>query len=341
MNNNDDLAGHLLQQVMESDEVQAIQPLKIGQGSSKNELVLFVKPEVFLVADDDAKKRSLALVLDKLDEFGGHAAGIYIISGGALDRFGIMARHYGLINKLSTSASKLLNDEDRNRISHALGTLATDYEILGGHEYLMQFPEESSIDLDTLWFSSRSAKIRSGFYVKPITKNGRDIVLVNAFHPRQLDHFTEGSHRIILFLVHSNTSWATLRNVMIGSTFPDKADPHSIRGTMYSHPKAFGFDSVSIANNGVHLSAGPFEAMFELSNFYGEIANFDPVQQAPIALRQMLDAGISQADALRTLQNPEIVSHNTPVDLFSATEDMDTDVAIQVWKQALTTVANA
>ena len=124
---------------------------------------------------------------------------------------------------------------------------------------------------------------------------------------------------------------------MVGATFPEKAVPESIRGTLYAQAEKFGLESVSIANNGVHLSAGPFEAMFEIVNFFGKILELDPGKQPPLILQRMLEAGIDAERALSTLDNPIVTQGPKPVDLFTATEDMDTGEAVAFWKESLLT----
>lgn len=328
-----DLSGKIAGMVPGCGDVAVIQPVEIGQGPWQNELLLFIKPEAFLVEKSGQTERIIELVLDKLDDFAAKVSGIAIVGGNVLDRAEIMSRHYGLINLLSRSASTYINDEDKRKIADALGVSLDDYAILGGHEYLARYPNETGADLDRLWFAGRSTKIRSGFYVRAVRKDDRDLLLVNAFHPEQLHHFTDQSHRIVLFLLHSDTSWSALRNQMVGATFPDKAAPESIRGTLYADPGRYGFESVGIANNVVHLSAGPFEGMFEIVNFFGKIVDLDVDRQPPLVLRRMLDQGIDRRAALKALDNPAIAGAPKPTDLFTATEDMDTGEAIAFWKQ--------
>jgi hypothetical protein len=329
------LGGDLAARASACDELEILQPARIGEGDWRNELVLFIKPEAFMLEDRADTEKVVDLVSAKLKEFGAEVAGVALIGGQALDRLEIMSAHYGLINRLSRGASRMLSSEDRAKIASALEIAPEEYEIVGGHEYLAQYPNETSRDLDTLWFSGRSTKIRSGFYVKPVEKDGRKLVLVNAFHPEQLNHFTDRTHRIALFLIHSNNGWATLKNQMIGATFPDKADPGSIRGTLHANAPQYGFESVTIANNVVHLSAGPFEALFEIVNFFGKLMDIDPRTTQPIAVQRMLAAGLTLDDALGALENPIVSDDPKPTDLFSATEDMDTDAAIEVYRSYL------
>ena len=174
-----------------------------------------------------------------------------------------------------------------------------------------------------------------GFYVRHLEKDGKDLIMVDGFHPKQLAYYTDPSHRIVLMLLHSNTSWSDLRNKMVGATYPEKAVPDSIRGIIYSRAKELGFGEVTIANNCVHLSGGPFEGMFEISNFFGKIASLDISKQWPLTLRYMLSEGMRYDDAIKALDNPQVEKEGKTLDLFTATEDMDTDKAIPVFKSSM------
>lgn len=335
MSRRSDTARDITREALTCDTVEVLQPAKVGEGLWRNELLFFTKPEIFLVPETDQSEKSIDLILEKMRAFDVHIEGIAVVGGRLLEEMEIMSKHYGFINILSTSASKVLNADDRKKIEDALSISVSGFEILGGHEYLEQYLGETSADLDRVWFTEKSAKIRSGFYVRHVQKDGKDIILVNGFHPQQLAHFTNPSHKIVLMLLHSNTDWSILKNDMVGATFPEKAARDSIRGMLYTQAKEYGFDAVTIANNGTHLSAGPFEAMFEIVNFFGKIMGLDPRKQPPLTLRRMLEAGIEYEQAIKTVDNPLLVRDGKTVDLFTATEDMNTDEAIDLFKQSL------
>jgi hypothetical protein len=320
-----------IERVLSCNNVRVVQPVESGREGWRNELLLFLKPEIFLAEQVGQIEASLRTVSEKLQEFDAHIGGVVIVSGRVLDQLDIMSRHYGFINKLSNSASKMLDVNEYQRIADALQMSSTDgFEILGGHEYLARYPDEDCFDLDRLWFSKRSVKLRSGFYVQSYEIGEAKIILVNGFHPVQLAHFTDPTHRIVLVLIHSNTDWAVLRNEMVGATFPERATQESIRGTLYACPQRFGFRTVSIANNGVHLSAGPFEALFEIINF-GRAFGLDIEKTPPLVMRRLLEAGLETEQASSVLENPTIQGFPKAADLFTVTEDMDTEEAITVW----------
>jgi hypothetical protein len=312
--------------------LKILQNLEIGKEGWQNELVMFMKPELFMVSDPAFIRQSAELVLEKLAEYQAEVHGIVIVGGQFLAEHGIMDRHYGYINHLSKQASKILEEEDRAKMAAALGSSTIDgIALYGGHEYLQSHPEETTAHLDEFWFSKKAIKIRSGFYINQYEKNGAPFILVNGFHPSQLNHFTDPSHRIVLFLIHANTPWKTLRNDMVGNTFPEKASPASLRGSFYTEPACFGLKKVDISVNGVHLSAGPFEGLFEILNFFGTLHKINEESPLPLVAEHMVARGLSVEAALKVTANPPLTLNGKHSDLFSATEDLDTDAAVDFW----------
>ena len=326
----------LIHSLQRDEEIAVLQPPAIGQTQRQNELLMFIKPEILAVSGQDSLRNSIDLIWEKLAEFDAAVAGIVLVAGPALERKESMDRHYGAINVLSKTASSDLDPADRQSVYDTLAVLAADYPLYGGHEFLNAHPSFTPAALDTLWFTRKSEKIRSGFYVQAYEAEGESFILVNGFHPAQLAHFTEPSHRIALMLLHSDTPWATLRDEMIGDTFPERAVAGSIRGLLHARPHNYGFDEVTIANNGVHLSAGPFEAMFEIANFFGSLLDLDAAAARPRIVDAMLAAGISEQNAFVAMQNPTVDDGaGGMTDLFDATEHIDTTPAVALYKSSL------
>ena len=321
-------------QSMESDEdIVVVQQPAIGQTERQNELLMFIKPEILAVSDRNSLADSLDLIWSKLSEFDAAVAGILLVGGPALERKQSMDRHYGAINLLSRTASSGLGAADRQSVYDALAVPSADHPIFGGHEFLASHPAYTPASLDALWFTKKAEKIRSGFYVQAYEEGSETFILVNGFHPAQLAHFTEPSHRIALMLIHSDTGWATLRDEMIGDTFPERAVSGSIRGELHARPARYGFDEVTIANNGVHLSAGPFEAMFEIANFFGSLLELDVASTPPRIVEAMRAAGIADSDAFKAMDNPDVVdAAGQTTDLFDATEHVDTAPAVALYR---------
>lgn len=327
------IASNLAASAAETTNYKILQELEIGKEGWQNELLLFMKPELFMVSDPDYIRQSAALVLEKLAEYQAEIHGIMVVGGQFLADQQIMDRHYGYINKLSKSASKVLSDEDLRKVAAALGLRSlSGIDLLGGHEYMDKYPWETVEELDRVWFSKKSIKIRSGFYVQLYEKNGGLFILVNGFHPAQLNHFTHPDHRTTLFLVHSNTAWKALRNDMVGNTYPEKAGPDSIRGSLFADPARFGLAKVDISVNGVHLSAGPYEGVFEVINFFSSLYP-EAGRPLPLLVKRLVAAGLPASEAFKVKDNPPLTVGEKATDLFSATEEIDTPTAIDFWQK--------
>jgi hypothetical protein len=313
-----------IQKIKTTNDVEIIQQVKIGQTNKQNELVFFIKPELLDVEENEKILNSFEIIREKFDDFKVEIDGAAIIPGAVLKEYGIMNRHYGFINQLSRKASSIVDEESRQRIFTTLGIEDRDqYKILGGHEFLKTF----DADVDTLsdiWFAQTANKLRSGFYFIADTYKGQPFILVNGFHPSQLRHFTRADHKILLMLIHTDTDWYDLKFEMVGDTFPENAKPDSIRGRLYKNPERFGQAEVGINTNGVHLSAGPFEAAYEVVNFFGPLIDLNPEVKPPLAILKAIESGIQKQKALSLMDNPTVDNS----DLFSETENLNTEEAV-------------
>lgn len=298
-----------------------------------NEVLLFLKPECFLAKTTGFSGRIIEMVMNKIREYNAEVSGSLLLSGKRLEELGIMDRHYGFINKMSRNASKTVTEKELLEIQKGLEISDfKEYKVLGGHEFLLEFKEFSATSLNKLWLEKKSSKLRSGFYFQKYLVNGKNIVLVNGFHPEQLEYFTNPSHKILVLLLHSDTSWKTLKNDLAGNTFPEKAALSSIRGELFSKNMEYGLPSVSIVNNCVHLSAGPFEALFEINNFLKSVkaAKFEFSKTNMFKL--MTKRKISQAAVENCLNNPTARINEKATDLFTLTEDQDSSAAIAAYE---------
>ncbi len=299
----------------------------------QNELVFFFKPGCFNAAEHGHVQDIVELGLKELQDYNVTISGTLLLSGSRLEELEIMDRHYGYINRLSKQASKILHDEDFQHIYDELGiTSETEkYQVLGGHECLQQFPGYDAARLQVLWSSKHSHKLRSGFYIQAYEISGQHVILVNGFHPSQLALFTDPTHKITLLLLHSGTNWHDLKYDMVGDTFPENAKVDSIRGELYNHHERYGLQEVTVANNMVHLSAGPFEAMFEVYNFLHAIPSLNFDLPHTNMGRLMHAKSLTDADIETCLKNPATTVAGEEVDLFTLTEDKNSNDAIDLY----------
>jgi hypothetical protein len=323
----DNIVNTLVKTVNSNEETILIKNFSFNQ-NKENELLFFLKPECFLYGEK-IFKRIIDTILNKIKDFDIDLSGILVLSGKCLEKMGSMDRHYGFINTLSKNASKIVTDAEKEIIGKRLSIdNINEYLFLGGHEFLNTFTTYTTESLDTLWLSEKSDKIRSGYYVRKIVVEEKNIILINGFHPAQLSHFIDTKHKIALFLLHSDRNWKELKRDFAGDTFPEKAKLNSIRGELYNQKEELGLSDVSIANNFMHLSAGPFEAFFEINNFLStsELVKYRP--DSTKIYQYMKKKGIHEDRIMKVIANPTILKNNSQIDLFTCTEDMDTSNAV-------------
>lgn len=290
-----------------------------------NELVLFLKPECFLSSSRDQRQLLLEKVFARIDDFQGQIGGITVLSAEFLSKTESIDRHYGFINTMSKNASQMLS------VADIPSELCPDggIPIVGGHEVLRKFDHLTPQTLDDLWRTKKSIKLRSGLYLQSFNIRGDDYVIVNGFHPSQLEHYTASGRKILIMVVRSNESWSMLREALAGDTFPEKADQNSLRGCFYRERERFGLDEVSVSFNALHLSAGPFEAAYELNNFLAGVSGFGFSLHETLVASNLRESGRDK-EIEPALRNPTVCCGGKETDLFSATELMDTPEAVQV-----------
>ncbi len=301
---------------------------------TENEVLFFFKPECFLVGNTKQIKAILEMVFEKFTEFKVDISGILLLDGKRLEELSIMDRHYGFINRISKEASKIVSQEDLKKIQLAVGiNNLENYKLLGGHEVLRKYPEFNEKSLDEFWQTKKSIKLRSGFYVQQYSIKEQQVILVNGFHPSQLRHYTNPLHKIILLLLNSDTDWKILKNDLAGDTFPERAKGHSIRGEIFRNRQKYGIQNISISNNCVHLSAGPFEALFEINNFLSNIKNIGFNIDKTNVARLMKKNGFEKEEVKNCLLNPKIQINDVPTDLFTFTEEKNSNEAISEFRE--------
>jgi hypothetical protein len=300
----------------------------------QNQMLFIVKPGVFLIQNPKKIEETCRFMGERIAAFGPEIRGCYVMSAETLKANEIMDRHYGYINRVSRSASSLLSTIEKAEVRKLCGA-GDSTAVLGGHEVLAKFPNLSAQALDEIWASKKSLRVRSGLYVQSYDISGEALVIVNGFHPFQLERFTGSGRKIALLLLNSDLPWKLLRVRMLGDTFPERAAPGSIRGEMHRDPERFGFKSVTISNNAAHLSAGPFEAVFELKNFLSAVPGLDFEIGVTRQARHFESQGLSVSDLRRAMDNPSacLAKAAPAVPLFDATEECDAQSGTAVFRK--------
>jgi len=302
--------------------------------SGKNEFLLFIKPEITMMADKSAYEKIINFIIKKIDLYDLNITNIKTISSDYLKAHQIIAKHYSTINKASNNAKKHITE---NGIECFETEFNTDFEtstVLGAHEFLRKSPFISPQSLDMIWANMKSVKLCEGIYCIQLNYQDDEIFLVNGFHPMQLEHFEKENRFIITISLEGNIDWKTARTALIGSTNPQKAQEGSIRNTLYIKRDKLGLKCVNSNWNGVHLSAGPIEGLNELIRFN---TNYDFAQESqPFNYQTGRDLisnfGIELTETI--IKNPVIRFNGVESSVYDLTQNKNSDECIELLKEA-------
>lgn len=312
---------------MTAEQVRAAVDQRLGGAETApegNEFVIFSKPELGRLSSEDTDK-VWDLFTSALSSYGVTVHRTRILTGAELESTGVMAEHYGVINKISRLGRPALTEAAEQALVEQYGSeLDGGAEVLGGHQFLDSYPGFGSYSLGVLFANLSVGRLGPGTYAGLVTVDGQPVIVLNGFHPRQLSFFTAEDTVCVFLHGSSTTAWESLRADLIGTTDPAKADSASIRGTLYADPAGFGLATVSSNFNGVHMSAGPLEGLAELTRFFGGSLT-DWTFAAELA-----SAGVPADRVAELADNPTLEANGERGSAFDLTEGLDARPAAEL-----------
>ena len=304
-------------------------------GTGRNEFLFFIKPEVLDRKGGVNVGKVLALILDKIEEFGLTIHNVRVLSAKYLDEHNIIAQHYGVINSIAKDAVGNMSEGAKEKFREIYGSDVSELKVLGGLEVIAQYPAFNAFSLDYIWQNLENKKLAGGTYAEVVKVDDETLYVINGFHPRQLRHFTEEGKCIVVMTLSGDLDWSAARGSFIGATNPAKADSGSIRRSFLDNKDELGLAEVGQGTNGVHLSAGPVEALVELRRYNSDFS-------APGGEKDFTSfsfgKSLSEAfgDKLADITgNINVVVDGKSTSIFDLTEERNSDEAIALLKQVL------
>jgi hypothetical protein len=296
------------------------------KSSKENEALFFLKPEFFMIEKIEQIELMLSMILDKIKEFDIDISGVLTLKGGFLKEAKIIERHYGFINRMSTDGSKLLTDLHLEKMRQILSVQSlNDYKIFGGHELVRAYNDIDEQRVTDMWYDKVSYRIGEGFYIQVHDIKEEKVIIINGFNPHQIKHFTSPESMIVLFLLQTDTDWFTLRNTFVGDTYPENAYEGSIRNLLFKDSVKYGIKAISVADNFVHASSGPFDSLFEICNFVSNIKGINFSRRNTNIYYLMKEKyGLGDAEFDKALKNPATEINGQYTDLFTFTKNRNT-----------------
>ncbi len=296
----------------------------------KNEYLLFLKPEITMPSQTIQLEPVIDLILEQMDAFGFVIHDVRILAASYLEAFNLIDQHYGVISLVSNQGLNAMTEGAKARFLEIFGEEAEASNVLGGMEFLRKYPFFNYHSLDCMWQNSENIKLASGTYVEKLRIDQEIVYVLNAFHPKQLRHFTEPGRSIVLFNISGDRPWKEARESFAGATDPKKAVEGSLRRLLMERKDEFGIPEVSQSFNGIHLSAGPVEALIELHRF-------DSDHSSPEGESDFKDFSFGK-ELIQTFgEIPEALLNNEKIELdgksisiFDLTENLDSDKALRL-----------
>ncbi len=299
--------------------------------SGGNEFVVFTKPEISMIQRSE-QEAVLGLVKSQFQIYDVVVAEDRLITGDEFEKSGAMSEHYGVINRISTGGREALTGDADHALRERFGReLKSGFEVYGGHQFLTAYPDFTPLSLAALFANSTVQRLGPGAYASAVSIDADHAIILNGFHPRQLEWFTRDDTGCWFLHCFSDSRWSDLRQSMIGSTDPERAEPESIRGRLLRERDMYGLKTVSSNFNGVHMSAGPLEGLAELMRFFGgDLASYGFTSQ-------LTGAGLRGEHINWVLTNPMLSHLGKVQSAFDLTEELDSQPAADLLGQAVHT----
>jgi hypothetical protein len=302
----------------------------VPQCDGDHQFVIFFKPEI--MADAGIRlERVLAMFIQIAAESAVSLHAVRLIGWRYLEQHNLIASHYGVINRISRhgrNAISRIAEKELNKQFKA--ELEQGAEVIGGHQLLQQYARLSSSELLRLNDDGVSKRLATGTYGLALTMDDRPFIVLNAFHPCQLDRFVKEPNVLLIFEGRSKMPWSTLRQRFAGSTDPMEAHSGSIRRELWRHQRELGIGPVTRASNGFHVSAGPLEGMVELRLFCD-----NPTASSHLSFvetcfgKALFSSGLSLETIEQFAANPRLMVGGEMVSAFDVTEEMNAKEAAQ------------
>eukprot|EP00928_Gymnodinium_smaydae_P019815 TRINITY_DN1762_c0_g1_i1.p1 TRINITY_DN1762_c0_g1~~TRINITY_DN1762_c0_g1_i1.p1 ORF type:complete len:1071 (-),score=302.69 TRINITY_DN1762_c0_g1_i1:230-3364(-) len=293
----------------------------------RNSAFLFIKPHAITDATKDLVREHLSVTgLDVVKEGA--------ISAATIDKDMLIDKHYYAIASKATLQTPDQLPVPEDKFQAAFGLSWQDALAGGTAVNAKQACEKMGLDaggLNAKWSEAKKdsafVKLGGGFYCAKMEHEGTAYYVFNGFFMEMRNKYVAPGAEIYYFLVEWDPlvlSWADFRGQLLGQTDPAQAPETSLRGKIFAQWQALGLGSEpDIANNGVHASASPFEALSERMNWVGATAESDAFGQL------LLHSGVTKAHIQEWALDPRVTylsaGEQVTTSLYDALEDLDAD----------------
>jgi len=288
----------------------------------RNQFLLLLKPEVTLAGSPANLRATLDLLLSTLHRWGIAIGGIRVFSSTFVRTHHLVPSLYRILHRVSMYGVAGMSQGSLARLMKLFSGVRAEEQIRGAYQFLADNDHVTARSLSVMGDSVGTVKIGSGVYAVALPIKGHSMVVLNPFHPHQASWLSMPGSCLVAFECFTNHEWRVLRSQVAGGIEPCIAAIGSLRRTLYDQQEKLGLlRSLCIAYNGIHVSPGPVEALFQLTDLFApQACDHLPITSlGRLLTRQQLARLLSLGrDAARL----SAISGET---IFDVTEDVDTE----------------
>ena len=285
--------------------------------------LVFMKPELTSIENEVNVDEAINLILECFKYFGAEIGGIRAISSKLVIHEQLIEKNYFLLNQISKFGLEACSASVLTRLQNiTVPEVWEQIKVLGGFQFLDNYPKFNAYSLCALIDNVGSKKIGSNIYATFLELMGEQLLVLNGFHPFQYEWLTHSGSAIVAIEGFTNRSWKDIHHFLIGTIKPDMAQKGSIRREIFNARKKIGISQSNIAFNGVHVSPGPLEAMFQIVNFFDSQAKRILLSQTVFGKRLLL-LGLDEETISVLEKNPYVPWQGNEQPIFELSEDMD------------------
>ncbi len=303
---------------------------RTNSGNNRNQFCFYLKPSVLERHPEKEFNEILEILFSSFRRMGFSVQALYVLSGPYLAKHRIIQQHYDMLYCIAESAVPNMTSSMRTNFQEHYGVSVEEVTILGGDEFIKQFPEFNVNSLAILWENIEHKKIGASAFCGKANIGNDTIYLMNGFVPKQLTTYIPSERALPVFVLEGDLSWKTARNNFLGIPDPAKAAAGSLRNEFFKLREKLKISELSLAKNGSHLSAGPLEALIELRRF---TTNFEIEKEREITqfvFGELLVKYFSPFEIDQILSNPSIQWKGAEKKLFEITEELEMAAALDV-----------
>ncbi|EEM69051.1 MULTISPECIES: hypothetical protein [Bacillus cereus group] len=298
----------------------------------QNHFIIMMKPELNDIKNGVDTKTILDLFLEKLSKWDINIGAVRVLSSKYLKNNLLVEKNWHTLNIICKKGLDACSEATMKGLSEKFPNIPLNKaNVLGGFEFLDNYPEFSSFALDILTRNVETVKVGAGAYAIKIDINGHPKIILNAFHPYQYDWFTREGNSIVVFECITNKNLIEIRHDMIGLVCPKDAKIGSMKRFLFDEKENVNLPNVSILFNGFHVSPNPIEGMFSIIDFFSDIKAEKTIPLKETLLGNLLlknNMKVSEIEKLRS--NPTINANTIEKPIFELTEDKNWDDAIMM-----------